>query len=284
MCLDGFCVQRGGSIALESPRAPLVRAPVVAAEICAEKGHIVNTPQPSDTTSSPMSRGTADRPRPMRKLGGLFTRRERWGLSRKGWLAFLAVVIIGTALFVSGVVPFLKITDRIDANILVVEGWVHPFAIRAAVEEFNRGSYQFIVTTGGPVQGTGAYTNDFNTSASVGAERLIAAGVPAHLVQMAPARSVTRDRTYSSAVALRMWLGQKPIPVKGINVLTEDVHARRTWLLFQKALGEETAVGIIAVQNPEYDPKTWWKYSEGVREVLGESIAYIYARFFFRSA
>ena len=40
-------------------------------------------------------------------------------------------------------------------------------------------------------------------------------------------------------------------------------------------------VGIIAVPNPDYDSRHWWQYSEGVREVIGESIAYSYARFFF---
>jgi hypothetical protein len=64
-------------------------------------------------------------------------------------------------------------------------------------------------------------------------------------------------------------------------VVKEDAHARRTRLLFPKALGPDVEVGIIAVQTPDYDPKRWWRYSEGVRDVIGESIAYVYARFFF---
>jgi hypothetical protein len=40
-------------------------------------------------------------------------------------------------------------------------------------------------------------------------------------------------------------------------------------------------VGIIAVSNADYNPKQWWRYSDGVREVIGESIAYIYAKFLF---
>jgi len=71
------------------------------------------------------------------------------------------------------------------------------------------------------------------------------------------------------------------LAVMNFNVLTEDVHARRTRLLFQEAFGRETTIGIIAVPDPDYDAKHWWRYSEGVREVLGESIAYIYAKFFF---
>ena len=40
-------------------------------------------------------------------------------------------------------------------------------------------------------------------------------------------------------------------------------------------------MGIISVENREYDPKRWWKYSEGVREVIGEGVGYVYARFLF---
>jgi len=69
--------------------------------------------------------------------------------------------------------------------------------------------------------------------------------------------------------------------VHSINILTEDAHARRTLLLYQKAFGKNVAVGVISVSNPNYDPTRWWRYSDGVREVIGESIAYIYARFFF---
>jgi hypothetical protein len=69
--------------------------------------------------------------------------------------------------------------------------------------------------------------------------------------------------------------------VQSINVMTADVHARRTSLLFHEAFGDGVTVGIIAVPNPDYDSRRWWRYSEGVREVIGESIAYGYARFLF---
>jgi hypothetical protein len=40
-------------------------------------------------------------------------------------------------------------------------------------------------------------------------------------------------------------------------------------------------VGIIAIPTPDYEARRWWRYSEGVRAVLGESIAYLYAKLFF---
>jgi uncharacterized SAM-binding protein YcdF (DUF218 family) len=215
------------------------------------------------------------------KLWGILARKERWGLSWRGWLAVVLLVLLAGWTLLLETYPFLAVTHRVDAHTLAVEGWVHDFAIQAAVAEFKAGSYERVYATGGPVSGLGHYVNDFQTSASVGAGRLKAAGVPAEFVQMVPSRVMDRDRTYASAVALRDWLRAHDVFVQSINIVTEDVHARRTRLLFQEALGKDVTVGIIAVPNPDYDSAHWWRYSEGVRDVLGEAIAYVYAKFFF---
>ena len=97
---------------------------------------------------------------------------------------------------------------------------------------------------------------------------------------MVPSHVNGRERTYSSAIALRDWFRDNT-PVDTINVVTEGAHARRTRLLYQTAVGRNVTVAIIAVSNADYNPKQWWRYSDGVREVIGESIAYIYAKFFF---
>jgi uncharacterized SAM-binding protein YcdF (DUF218 family) len=90
-----------------------------------------------------------------------------------------------------------------------------------------------------------------------------------------------RDRTYASAVALRVWFQTHNINVPSVNVVTEGAHARRTRLMFEEALGKDVAVGIIAVPNPDYDQRRWWLYSDGVKEVSSEALAYIYSRLFF---
>lgn len=226
-----------------------------------------------------MPKFTAD---PKKKLFGFCARRERWGLTWRGWLAFC---LVGLFLFfgiVLQVQPFLAPTHRVETKILVVEGWIPEYALRKAVVEFQSGGYEKVFVTGGPVVGFGGYTNDFNTSASVGAELLIKNGLSPSQVVMTPSHVSGRDRTYSSAVALRAWLRGQPTAVKNFNVLTEDVHARRTQLLFEKAFGRDTQVGVIAVASPEYDPAHWWRYSEGVRQILAESIAYLYAKLIFR--
>jgi hypothetical protein len=40
-------------------------------------------------------------------------------------------------------------------------------------------------------------------------------------------------------------------------------------------------VGVIAIKPDSYNTSRWWLFSDGVRNVISESIAYLYARFIF---
>jgi uncharacterized SAM-binding protein YcdF (DUF218 family) len=211
----------------------------------------------------------------------IFIRKERWSLSASGWLILACSLVLVTVLFLQGVYPFLAVTHRVDSDVLVVEGWVHEYAIRSAAEEFRTHAYRRVFTTGGPVTGSGGYINDFQTSASVGADLLTKAGVPERSLEMVPSRVMDRDRTFGSAIALRNWIQENEPLVRGINVVTEDTHARRTWLLFQRAFGKNVQVGIISVPNPDYPPNQWWHYSAGLKDVVSEFAAYVYAKIFF---
>jgi len=210
----------------------------------------------------------------------MLIRKERWGMSSQGWLVVFGGLLLIVALFLFRIYPFLAVTRPVDTNVLVVEGWIHEYAIRAAVEEFRHKSYERVFATGGPVEGNGGYINDYNTSASVGADLLKKDGLPDGALQMVPSRVMDRDRTYGSALALRNWLQEHNMTVRSVNVLTEDLHARRTRLLFQRALGDVT-VGVIAIPNPDYDAKHWWRYSAGVKDVFAEAVSYLYARLLF---
>lgn len=211
----------------------------------------------------------------------IVTKRERWGLAWPGWLALLLIFVLAFALVLITVYPFLATTHKVDSDTLVVEGWVHDYVVRAAVKEFAAYRYQRIFSTGGPTAGSGGYTSDFNTNASIGAGQLRAAGVPPESLQMVPSHVIGRDRTYYSAVALRNWFRLHDVNVNSFNIVAESTHARRTWLLFQEAFGNKVTVGIIAIPNPDYDARHWWRSSDGVREVIDETIAYLYARLFF---
>jgi uncharacterized SAM-binding protein YcdF (DUF218 family) len=212
---------------------------------------------------------------------GTLNRRERWSLSARGWLVMFLLSSSAAAVVFFQVHSFLAVTHRVTTDVLVVEGWIDLNAMGAAVDEFRNGGYRRVLTTGGPVHGFGEYSNDYNTSASVAVGQLEKAGLSRDRVQMVPSRVRDRDRTYHAAVALREWLQKNEPQVTRINVLTEGVHARRSRLLFQKALDNKFEVGIVSVPNTEYDADRWWRYSEGVKEIISEGAAYLYVRLFF---
>jgi DUF218 domain len=216
-----------------------------------------------------------------RALWGLLVRRNRWGLSFWAKILLGAILILGGNVAVRGIYPFLAITKPVNTDVLIVEGWVHPFVIEAGAKEFKNGTYRRIFVTGGPVVGKGGYVNDFQTSASVGADRLKAVGVPAEDLQMVPSRVSGRDRTYSSAVALRDWLRHYDQQLQSFNVMTEGAHGRRSRLMFERAFGPNVKIGVISITTPDFDARHWWQYSEGTEEVVQETIAYFYAKFLF---
>lgn len=210
----------------------------------------------------------------------LFTRRERWGLSCQGWVLSVILLLLAAWGFTLNICPFLSVTQRVTSDVLVVEGWLPEHLVQAAADEFDSGGYVQLFTTGGGWSGITRPADDAHTWARVGADRLRAAGIPAAAVRAVPSYITERDRTYASAVALREWLGAHNVHIQRMNVVTEGLHARRTRLLFQKAFGKNVSVGVIGLNSPNDDFKHWWHYSETIREVIGETLGYMYATVF----
>jgi hypothetical protein len=152
--------------------------------------------------------------------------------------------------------------------------------MQEAIAEFRRGHYTTLYVTGGPLE-RGAPLSEYRTTAEFGVAMLLQMGIPKDSVQAVPAPSVRRDRTYASAVALKRWLDAQHIVLPNLTVVAPGPHARRTRLLFQRAFGEETHVGVLATKDLNYDPQEWWRSSNGFRMEIDEAIAYVYARVLF---
>ena len=211
---------------------------------------------------------------------GLVVRRECWRLSWRGRLLALLVFTVFFATIFFGIHAFLAVSRPLDAELLVVEGWMPAYALDQARMLHTNGHYRRVLVCGAVVPGEWA-TNSATTFADWGASKLRRLGMPADQIETIRAGDVHNDRTYATAVAVRDWLKTNSGPVKAVNVVSLGPHSRRSRLLFQRALGEEVKVGIISVPDRLYRCDRWWQTSEGVREVIGETIAYVYARFFF---
>ena len=208
---------------------------------------------------------------------GLICRRKTWVLTLQGWIVTLVCIITLMLFLLNHIHPFLAPTSPIKADILVVEGWVQDYVIKAAIQEFKKGNYQKIITTGLPIE-QGYYLAQHKNFAELAAATFIALGFDQNQLVAVPGPNVVRNRTAASATALRQWLASSDLKVDSINLYSYDVHARRSWLIFKQALASEIQVGVIAAKPLSYDPKHWWVSSEGVRSIISEAIAYLYAR------
>lgn len=212
---------------------------------------------------------------------GLLKRAPAWRLTRRGWVAVVLLVLVGTALFVRFIHPFLAMNAPVSAEVLVVEGWVPDYALEAAVREFHERGYQRVYVTGIPLE-RGAPLSNYKTYAALGAAVLEHFGLPTNQVQAVPSPDVRRDRTYASALALWDWMNARDERPAALNLLTVGVHARRSHLLYEDVFGDKCKVGVIAVENRGYDARRWWVSSTGVRAVVGETLAYLYVRVLFQ--
>jgi DUF218 domain len=209
-------------------------------------------------------------------LRGLFQRRECLVPTWQGALVFMLAGFGLMAMVMLTIHPYLGVTKPVSADILVVEGWVPDYVLEEAKNEFERNHYRKLYVTGGPLE-VGVYLSEYKTYAELGAATLIRMGMRESAIEAVPSPSVRQDRTFTSAQSLKARLHLQTLGQKNINLVSVGAHSKRSQLLFQKAFGEDAQVGIIAIENRGYDPKHWWRSSAGVRTVLDELIAYIYA-------
>ena len=213
--------------------------------------------QNSVTSSVPLTRAI-----PARAMWGVFVRKERWSHSWRGRLIVAFAVLLLGALVLRDVYPFLAITHRVNANILVVEGWIHEYAIGAAVKEFQSNPYQRI----------------FTTSASVGADLLKKCGLSKGRLQMVPSRVMGCDRTYGPAVALRNWFRDHSMGVSSIDVVRKIYKRAALACFFKKRLKKTYRLQSSPIPNMDYPLKRWWDYDQGLKNAVSESAAYLHAK------
>ncbi len=186
-------------------------------------------------------------------------------------------MLLGLTIF--NIHQFLAKNAPIPADILVVEGWLPDYAIKAAMHEFRQGSYQQLVTIGGPIP-RGSYLFEYQTFAELAAATLTKIGLEPQYLAAIPYNGTGVSRTDDSATALKAWLTLTNLQINSLNLFTLGTHSRRSWILFKQAFEPQVKIGVIAITPLHYDPQNWWKSSEGSRTLLSEFIAYLYTRLF----
>lgn len=209
-----------------------------------------------------------------------FTRRECLVPTVWGWCAIALLAVIGCGVYVFSIHQFLSPVHPVESEILVVEGWIPEYALQQTAGDFNRGRYRVLVVTGGPLE-TGHFLTGYGSLAHVGAATLQKLGIDSSKIVAVPSVFVQKDRTYEEGMALKKWLLQSAPGIKSLTLYSLGCHSRRSQLLYSKALGRDYTIGIVACPSRDYDSRRWWHFSNGVRAVADETMAYVYALLFF---
>jgi len=209
----------------------------------------------------------------------LFKRKEIWVPTWKGWLAI--VLAFGALIFatIRSMAPFLAPTKPLGARVLVVEGWVSEDGLRRAIELDNQQHFAVVIAAGQEIE-KGMDISHYGDYANLGASRLVALGLKATNIVKVPAPKSRKDRTYHTALEVHKYLLANT-EYRSIDLLSDSVHARRSWYLYRRACEPDIKVGIVAASSPQLDTDHWWRTSNGVRIVLNEAIGYVYARLVF---
>lgn len=175
---------------------------------------------------------------------------------------------------------FLALQKTPKSKILVVEGWIDKSCVKNALELYKTNGYEYLFVTGVPIT-QWTYSSPFTNMADA-TEGIIKRLKFQDTIYKAIAPSnVLRDRTYSTAVALKMKFEELNFPLKDFDLYTVGAHSRRSYQMYRKAFADERYIGVIADIDPSFDPAKWYATSRGFRIVLSELISYLYSSLFF---
>ncbi len=203
----------------------------------------------------------------------LFKRRTVWCPTLIGWICIFAIFCAPVLFWWFRGELFLSQTERLPADVLVVESWIGIKGMQAAAAEFKQGGYQYVVTTGG--LSSPRWAEQRWSYSGMGAKELARDGVPEDKIIVASAEDAETQRTYESAVAVWKALQVKGIQPKALNVFTLGCHARRSHMVFEKVLQPGIQVGVIA-WSPGYESTPWWSSSERAEDFVKETASTLY--------
>ena len=87
--------------------------------------------------------------------------------------------------------------------------------------------------------------------------------------------TVGKHKTFTMALAVRIWMGNEKLTTEAINVFTFGAHARKSELVFKQVFEPGILVGVISAKPRDYNPKLWWMYKVGWQWFIFDSLKYL---------
>ena len=121
---------------------------------------------------------------------------------------------------------------------------------------------------------------NFASVADICAHKLHMEGIPDQLIEVVASPVSDKNRTLASAIVISNYLEDQNLPYASINIMSEGIHARRTWMSYKFALRNQAdALGIISVPPVRSSNSAIKPYSK--KEIVRELSSILYYKFFF---
>ncbi|MDR0969474.1 MAG: DUF1684 domain-containing protein [Lentimicrobiaceae bacterium] len=196
-----------------------------------------------------------------------------------GWLLILFAIFLLFFFFINNIAYFLSRNDTCNSKVLVIEGWIPEEGLRKAVQLYDSCGYEYMIMTGIPIT-QWTYSSPYSNMADASARSVKEMFFKDSIYTVSIPNTITRDRTYSTAVALKLKWNSYNIPYDDFDLFSMGAHARRSFNMYEKAFGKRIK-GVIACEDDTFDIRKWYHTSRGFRTILSEFLSYTYALLFF---
>ncbi|MGB8492687.1 MAG: carbohydrate-binding domain-containing protein [Bacteroidales bacterium] len=110
--------------------------------------------------------------------------------------------------------------------------------------------YQFnSVFDPGSIGGTDRIVNNYFSEPELLRNRLIKTGIDPLNVIAVTGKRTRINRTLESALAFRKWIKSQGINPEGVNIVTMETHAKRTWTTYRAILNNSIDIGMIPIPD-----------------------------------
>jgi uncharacterized protein len=211
---------------------------------------------------------------------GLFFRRKE--VYAPTFLGVILILLLGFSIsfvLLRSTYKFLAQNAKPVSKILVVEGWIPESGLKNAINYYREHNYEHMVLTGVPIT-QWTYSSPFSNMADASKETMRRFYFLDSIYTATIPNTILRDRTYATAVALKMTFEEWDTQPESFDLYSMGAHSRRSYLMFRKAF-PEMKIGLIADTDLSFDHENWYKTSRGFRIVFSELISFFYSRLFF---
>jgi hypothetical protein len=176
---------------------------------------------------------------------------------------------------------YLSFNNPIDADILLVEGWIGRKYAPNILDEFYRKKYEKIVVIG---MSKSIFSENIAKNAQTESElmvkRLYSLADKQIDIALVESKYADRHQTFNYMVCFKNWVVKELPDIDSVNLFSASVPARRSHLILKRVLPSSMEVGVISAPPLSYDAQFWWLSKKGIWVVFKNTVSILYTLLF----